>query len=179
MALKIVQNINSVQPPNGGINTSFPINLKSGYLRLTSYGASHHIAIVDGNNNVGVNSSSSFVISQNTSEIIKERIARQKISGITTGTSTIITFSETLSHPFILGDHVSIIGAEPSGINTDFNLITAVSPSTVTISFNSSSVSGIITTTDAILCRSVKVAVYGESNNSHLHITEVQIASQA
>lgn len=178
MALKIVQTINAVQPPNNGISTSGPINLQSGYLRLTSSGGSHHIAIIDGNG-VGVSSESSFIISENTSEIIKERVARQKISGITTGSSTVVTFGENFGNPFIIGDHVSIIGANPSGINTDFNLVTAKTDNTVTIAFNSSSVTGIITTTNAILCRSVKVAVYGEGNNSHVHIAEVQIASQA
>ena len=178
MALKIVQTINAVLPPNNGISTSGPINLQSGYLRLTSSGANNHIAIIDGNN-AGVSSESSFLIPQGTSEIIKERVARQKISGITTGSSTVVTFGENFGNPFIVGDHVSIIGAQPSGINTDFNLVTAKTDSTVTISFNSSSVVGVITTTDAILCRSVKVAAYGEGNNSHVHIAEVQIASQA
>ena len=36
MALKIVQLVNAVFPPNNGISTSSAINLKSGYLRLTS-----------------------------------------------------------------------------------------------------------------------------------------------
>lgn len=178
MALKIVQTFNSVKPPNNGISTSGPINLQSGYLRITSSGGSHHISIIDGNG-VGVSSESSFVIPENTSEILKERVARQRISGITTGTSTVITFAENYGNPFIIGDHVSIIGAQPSGINTDFNLVTAKTDNSVTIHFNSSSVTGIITTTNATLCRSVKVAAYGESNNSHIHISEVQIASQA
>lgn len=179
MSLKIVQTLGAVAPPNNGISTSGPINLQSGYLRLTSIGAANHIAIIDGNNTAGVTSDRSFVIPQDTSEILKERVARQKISGITTGASTVVTFSETTDHPFIVGDCVSIIGAQPSGINTNYNLVTAVSPTTVTFSFNSSSVSGIITTTNAILCRSVKVSVYPEGSNSHLHIAEVQIASQA
>lgn len=178
MALKIVQTINAVQPPNNGISTSGPLNLQTGYIRLTSAGANNHIAIIDGNG-VGVNSESSFLIPQNTSEIIKERVARQKISGITTGASTVITFGENFGNPFIVGDHVSIIGAQPSGINTDYQLVTAKTDDTVTISFNSSGVTGIITATNAVLCRSVKVAAYGEGNNSHVHIAEVQIASQA
>lgn len=179
MALKIVQKIVAVSPPNNGISTSAPINLQSGYLRLTSSGGDHHIEIVDGNNNVAVSTESSFLLPQGTSEILKERVARQKISGITTGTSTIISFSETLGHTFLVGDHVSIINAQPSGINTDYQLVTSSTPTSVTISFNSSSVSGIITTTNATLCRCVKISAYAETSNSQVHITEVQIASQA
>ena len=179
MALKIVQLLNAVFSPNNGISTSSAINLKSGYLRLTSSGSNNHIAITDGNNNVAVTSESSFLIPQNTSEIIKERVARQRISGITTGTTTLITFEENAGNPFIVGDNVSIIGAQPSGINTDFNLVSAVTDSSVTIVRNSSSVVGVITTTNAVLSRSVKVSVCGEGNNSYLHIAEVQITSQA
>lgn len=179
MALKIVQLVNGVFPPNNGISTSSAINLKSGYLRLTSSNSNNHIAITDGNSSSGVSSQTSFLISQNTSVIIKERVARQRISGITTGTTTVITFEENAGNPFIVGDNVSIIGAQPSGINTDFNLVSAVTDSSVTIVRNSSSVVGVITTTNAVLSRSVKVSVYGEGNNSHLHITEVQITSQA
>ena len=179
MALKIVQTITAVQPPNNGISTSGPINLQTGYLRLTSSGASNHIAIIDGNNNVAVTNESSFLIPENTSEIIKERVARQRISGITTGSSTVVTFGENFGNPFVVGDNVSIINAQPSGINTDYKLVTAVTDNSVTISFNSTAVTGIITTTNANLVRSVKVAAYGEGNNSHVHIAEVQIASQA
>lgn len=179
MSLKIVQLVNAVFPPNNGISTSSAINLKSGYLRLTSSGSNNHIAITDGNNNTGVNSESSFMIPQNTSEVIKERVARQRISGITTGSTTVVTFGENAGNPFIIGDHVSIIDAQPSGINTDFNLVSAVTDSSVTIVRNSSSIVGVITTTNAVLSRSVKVSVHGEGNNSHLHIAEVQITSQA
>lgn len=178
MALKIVQTVNAVFPPNNGISTSNPINLKSGYLRMTSSGAGNHIAIIDGNN-VGVSSESSFLIPADTTEIIKERVARQRITGITTGSTTIVHFGENCGNPFVVGDHVSIVGAQPSGINTDFNLVTATSSQSITINYNSTAVTGVITTTNADAVRSVKVAVFSEGNNAHLHITEVQISSQA
>lgn len=178
MALKIVQTVNAVFPPNNGISTSNPINLKSGYLRMTSSGAGNHIAIIDGNN-VGVSSESSLLIPADTTEIIKERVARQRITGITTGSTTIVHFGENCGNPFVVGDHVSIVGAQPSGINTDFNLVTATSSQSITINYNSTAVTGVITTTNADAVRSVKVAVFSEGNNAHLHITEVQISSQA
>jgi len=178
MALKIVQLVTAIKPPNNGISTSVAINLQTGYLRLTSSGGNNHIEIIDGNNTVGVSSESSVLIPQNTSEIIKERVARQQIVGITTGTSTVISFGENVGNPFIIGDAVSIINAQPSGINTSYNLVTAKTDSSITISYNSSSVVGVITTRSATVCRSVKVAAYGETNGTHLHITEVQVAGQ-
>lgn len=179
MSLKIVQTITAVIPPNNGISTSGAINLQTGYLRLTAAGAGCHIAIVDGNNNVAVSSESSFVIPVNTSEIIKERIARQKISGITTGATTTISFGENFGNPFIIGDNVSILGSQHSGINTTFAQIISKTESSIVVNFNSTAVGGALTVTNAIVARCVKVEVYPEDNNAHLHIAEVQIASQA
>ena len=178
MALKIVQKINAVFPPNNGIATSGVINLQTGYLRLTSVGGGCHIAIKDGSNSVGVNSESSFIVSKDTSEIIKERVARQKIAGIATGTSTIISFNENAGNPFIVGDNVSIIGSQHTGINTQFSQITSLTDSSIVVNFNSTAVGGALTVTNAVVSRCVKIEVYPEINNSHLHIAEVQIAGQ-
>lgn len=179
MALKIVQNITSVVPPNNGIATSGVINLQTGYLRMTSSGAGCHIAIKDGNNSAGVSSESSFLIPENTSEIIKERVARQKISGITTGSTTTISFGENFGNPFIVGDHVSIIGSQHTGINTSFTQILSKTDSSIVVDFNSTAVGGALTVTNAVVTRCVKVEVFPETSNAHLHIAEVQIASQA
>jgi len=179
MALKIVQNITSVIPPNNGIATSGVINLQTGYLRLTASGSGCHIAIKDGNNVAGASSESSFLIPENTSEIIKERVARQKISGITTGTNTVITFGENFGNPFSVNDHVSILGSQHTGINTSFAQVLSKTESSITLDFNSTAVGGALTVTNAIVSRCVKVEVFPEASNAHLHIAEVQIASQA
>ncbi len=173
--LKIVQLIDAVAPPNNGISTSSAINLETGYLRITSSNTNSYVAVIDGSQ-VGVSSISSFLISQNTSEILKERIARQRISGITTGSTTTITFAENAGNPFQVNDHVSIINAQPAGINTNFNKVVSVTDSSVTILHDSSSVVGVITTDNAVLSRSIKIAVFGEGNNSRVHIAEVQVA---
>lgn len=179
MALKIVQTIASVIPPNNGIATSGVINLQTGYLRMTASGAGCHIAIKPDTSYAGVSSESSFLIPQDTSEIIKERVARQKISGITTGSTTTISFGENFGNPFVVGDSVSIVGALPSGINTSFAQISSATDSSIVINFNSTAVGGALTVTNAIVSRCVKVEVFPEANNAHLHIAEVQIASQA
>jgi hypothetical protein len=179
MSLKIVQTIPAVVPQNNGIATSGVINLQTGYLRLSALGGGCHIAIIDGNPHVAVSSESSFVISENTSEIIKERVARQKISGITTGPTTTVSFGENFGNPFIVGDNVSILGSQHSGINTTFTQIISKTESSIVVNFNSTAVGGALTVTNAIVSRCVKVEVYPELNSSHLHIAEVQIASQA
>jgi hypothetical protein len=177
MALKIVQYLEQVTPPNNGISTSSPISLQTGYLRFSSIGGSSYIRL-DVNNSVGVTTSTGFAIPQNHVEILKERVARQKISGITTGASTVITFGENFGNPFIVGDYVTISGALPVGLNTVHQLITSRTDNSITISANTSSVSGILTVTNATVSRSIKISATALSDNVSLNISEVQIAGQ-
>jgi hypothetical protein len=185
MAFKIVQDVVTIGINSVGVTTSDPISLKSGYIRLTP-NRDCHIAI-------GTNPSAtiaSFMITAGQSEILKERVARQKISGITTGTSTIVTFGENFGNPFIVNEYATIENATPAGINTSYNLITAVSQnpitgqSTVTLAFNSTAITG-IAVTNAVLARSIKVSglsdgsVGATGGSGVLNITEVQITSQA
>jgi hypothetical protein len=185
MALKIVQDIATIGINTVGVTTSAAFALKSGYIRLTP-NKDCHIAI--GTNPAAGNAS--FMIPAGRSEIFKERVARQKISGITTGTSTIITFSENLGNPFVVGDGLTIENAFPSGINTTFSVVTAVSEnfsigqSTITIDFNSAAITG-VAVTGATAARTIKVSGLADGSagatagSGVLNITEVQIASQA
>ena len=181
MALKIVQNITAITISNSGIVTSGVINLQSGYLRMTSSGGNAHVHVIEGSVTGIANTESSFLIPQNTSEILKFRVARQQIAGIATGTSTTITFAENAGVPFIVGDRISILSAQPSGLNTSFVTVSSINPgaNSMIINANTSSVVGVITVTNATVSRCVKVEAYAETNNTHLHIAEVQIASQA
>ena len=104
---------------------------------------------------------------------MKERIARQKIAGITTGTTTIVSFSENAGNPFLVGDYVTIQNAQPAGINTEHKLVTQVLNDSLTISHNSSSIVGVITTTNANIARSVKVSVLAAETSQNVSITEI------
>jgi hypothetical protein len=185
MALKIVQDITSVAISTTGITTTSGIALKSGYLRLTP-NRDCHIAI----GTSPVATISSFMIAAGHSEIIKEKVARQQISGITTGTSTVITFDQNSGNPFVVGDCLTIENAYPAGINTTHNVITATSENsltgttTATIAFNSTSITG-VAVTGATVARSIKIAAIADASvgatggSGVLNITEVQITSQA
>lgn len=173
MALKIAQVVPTLAVASG-VTTSSAFELTSGYLRLTSS--------VGCNVAIGTNptaTTDNFYLAPNIPEIVKERVARQKIVGITTGTSTIINLGHNNGNPFVVGDYVTIAGS--IGINTSHNQVTAVSENisntSITIAYNSSAV-GIPTITNAYVSRSVKVSAAGTTSGS-LYITEVQIASQA
>jgi hypothetical protein len=175
MATKIVQNVNRISPTVSVAATSNPIALKAGYIRVST--GLTAIYVETGSNPVVT--TNSFHIPPYGTEILKERIARQKIAGITTGSSTIITFANNAGNPFLVGDYVTIENAEPSGINTVHREVTAAEDSSITISSNTSSITGIITTTSAIVSRSVKVAALADGAATNVSITEVvQLVSE-
>ena len=154
MAIKIVQNVNRISPTVSVAATSNPIALKSGYIRVAT-GLTAVYVETGGNPTVTTNS---FYLPPYGNEVLKERIARQQIAGITTGTSTVITFDNNAGNPFLVGDYVTIENAQPAGINTVHQLVTASTDSSLTISANTSSIVGVITYAGATVSRSVKVA---------------------
>ena len=175
MAIKIVQNVDRISPTAGAAATSNPIALKAGYIRVSA--GLTAVYVETGGDPVAT--TNSFHIPPYGTEILKERIAKQKISGITTGTSTVITFDNNAGNPFVVGDYVTIENAQPSGINTVHQLVTDLTESTLTISADTSSVVGVITVTEAIVSRSVKVAALADANATNLSITEiVQLVSE-
>ena len=169
MAIKVVQNVNRITATVGAATTSNPIALKSGYLRVSTGLTSVYVEI--GSDPVAT--TNSFQITPYGNEVLKERLARQKIAGITTGTTTIVSFSENAGNPFLVGDYVTIQNAQPAGINTEHKLVTQVLNDSLTISHNSSSIVGVITTTNANIARSVKVSVLASSETQNVSITEI------
>lgn len=176
MSYKIVQTIAPLTGvTTGAASTSAAISLKSGILRISTSGANANIAI--GTSPTATSSDFHVVTSQ--PEVLKERIARQQIAGITTGASTIVRFGQNYGNPFSVGDYVSVEGATTSGINTSHVPVTAVTEDSITITHNSTSVVGVITVTNAVVARSVKISALGEGGTAKVFISEVQISSQA
>jgi len=169
MAIKVVQKVNRITATAGAATTSNPIALKSGYLRVSTGLTSVYVEI----DSEPVATVNSFQIGPYGNEVLKERLARQKIAGITTGTSTIVSFSENAGNPFLVGDYVTIQNAQPAGINTEHKLVTQVLNDSLTISHNSSSIVGVITTTNANIARSVKVSVIAADGSQNVSITEI------
>jgi hypothetical protein len=175
MATKIVQNVNRLSLTTGVAATSNPIALKSGYVRVSA-GLTAAYVEISGDPVATVNS---FHVPPYGVEVLKERIARQRISGITTGSSTVVTLPPNSGNPFIVGDYATIENAQPSGINTIHQLVSAITDSTITLSTNTSSIVGVITVTSAIISRSVKVSALSASLDTNVSITEVaQLVSE-
>ncbi len=169
MAIKVVQKVNRITANVSTATTSNPIALKSGYLRVSTGLTSVYVEI----DSEPVATTNSFQLTPYGNEVLKERIARQKIAGITTGTTTIVSFSENAGNPFLVGDYVTIQNAEPAGINTEHKYVDQVFNDSIVILHNSSSIVGVITTTNANIARSVKVSVLAADGPQNVSITEI------
>lgn len=169
MAIKVVQNVNRITATAGVAVTSNPIALKSGYLRVSTGLTSVYVE-TGSNPNPTVNS---FHLGPYGNEVLKERIARQRVVGITTGTSTIVSFDNNAGNPFLVGDYASIEGVTTAGINTEHKRVTTVYNDSLILDYDTSSVTGITTGTGASIARSVKVSVFVPSGSESVSITEI------
>lgn len=169
MAIKVVQTYSKLSPTASTASSSSPISLKSGYIRVSTAMTGAHVAI----GTEPTATSSDFHLPPYSAEVIKERIARQKISGITTGTTTVIQFDNNAGNPFLISDYVSIENmSSPAGINTSHNSIVSMTDSSVTINFDSSSLTNVEVGSGS-LSRSVKVSSLGSGGSADVFISEV------
>jgi len=168
--LKIVQSVNTLAV-TGTAATTNGITLQSGILRVSAASTGCHI-VIDGN---PIATTNNFYVSPNQPEMIKERVARQRIGAATTGTSTLITFQENAGNPFVVGDYVTIENTSAAGFNTSHNQVTATTDSSITIAFNSAAITG-IGITNATVAKSVRISAIAAGTATNLHVSEVQIA---
>ena len=174
MATKIVQDtqIPRLAPAVGVASTSVPIALKSGYLRVTigsTTGSSGgYIAI--GTNPVATQDN--YHITSYSVDVIKESMKRQVIAGIVTGVTTKLDFGQNAGNPFSLGESVTIENAPTVGLNTTHNSIIALDDSSVTINFNSSSITS-PNITGSSVAKSVKVSCLTYEPDTFFNIAEV------
>lgn len=175
MALKIVQTYTQLAAAAGTATTTSGIALKTGYIRVSTASTAAYLEI--GNDPVAT--VNSFHMPTQSTEILKERIARQKIAGITTGTTTVISFFENAGNPFLVNDYVAIEGATTAGINTTHTKVLSSNASQIVINFNSTSLTNVSVGSTAIVARSVKISAVGTVATAPISIAEVQISSQA
>lgn len=185
MTFKIVQTIpDLILSSVGGISTTSPISVKTGYFRITP----EDDAYIEIGVNPGVSStSSSLWVAGKQSVVIKETKGSQTFSGIQTGTSTKIFLKEGLGSTFEVDDYISITGVTPSGINTSITRVTAVDQSSdyygyittrITTDWNTSSIGSTVTNPSGELRKVLKIAALNDGSGANtIHITEVQVSS--
>jgi hypothetical protein len=164
--------------------TSFPI--QSDTLRVVALGANAFVA-------VGTNPTASltdYLIPAGTSATLALTKASQRVIGITTGTTTVITCPEGTQMPFGVGDKVTLSGANFAQYNELINNVDVLTVNT-TSSYNGNfqtsiivdaNTSGIITafsSSDATLRRTNRVSAITSSGSGSIFAQQVQISGQA
>ena len=169
MAIKVVQKVKRITANSSTPTLSDPIALKSGYLRVSTGSTSVYVE-TGGTPEATVDS---FHLGTYGNEVLKERIARQRIVGITTGASTVVLFDNNAGNPFLVGDYASIEGVTTAGINTEHKEVTEVYNDSLVLNYDTSSVTEMITVTGASIARSVKVSVLAATGEQPVSITEI------
>ena len=185
MAFKVIQKITAIDiPSSGGISTSVPIAMKTGYIRITPTQNSY----IEIGPNPGINTSTSVYVPANESVVLKEEWGSKGFVGVQTGTSTTIIFPEGTGGGFLVGDVLAISGCSPAGINTTFTTVTSVDHRTsydsyhntrLTVDWNTSTVSS-VTNGSGELRKVTRVAAYNAGSTANkVHITEIQVNAYA
>lgn len=185
MAFKIVQEVPSINiAASGGVSTSAPIAMKTGYIRITPEANCY----IDIGPNPGINTSTSLYVPANQTVVIKEEWGSKGFVDIETGATTTIIFPEGTGGGFEVGDVVAVSGCSPSGINTIFATVATVDNRTsynsfhntrLTLDWNTSSVTEV---TDSVgeLRKVTRIAAYNAAVGANkIHITEVQANAYA
>jgi hypothetical protein len=180
-AYKIVQKITPLTM-TGGITTSNPIALKSGYLRIVPEQDAY--IEVSSSPTISTSTNASVFVKGGTEFLIKETVIAQTVVAVQTGTATTVTIPEGTFSDFSSGDIVELTGIVPSGINTTSATVASVDATNdagtggfnriITLNWDTSTQGAAITTPTGVLRRVTKVAASAASGK--VHITEVQIA---
>jgi len=111
-----------------------------------------------------------------------------RVSGITTGTTTIIDFPEGLSSPFGVGDYVTLTSTSQPYYNFTHQPVISVNNTSsydgyfgtrVSIGTNTSGIVTAFTDTSAELRNSMKVAAITEGGTAIIYTQQIQISGQA
>jgi hypothetical protein len=171
----------SIAITSGTATTSSTLSVQSKVLRVVAT-AGAFVAI-------GTNPSASaidyYVPSGGTATLALSP-ASQRVIGISTGTTTTITFPEGTGSPFVVGDYVTLTSVGQSYYNFTHQPVTAIDTTSGVAGYYSTritvstSTSGIVTafSADGDLRKSIKISAYGTGAGS-LYYQQVQIAGDA
>jgi hypothetical protein len=166
----------------GAATTSSALSVQTKALRVVAVSAGAFIGI----GTSPTAATTDYYVASGTDAVLALSPASQRVSGITTGTTTIIDFPGGTGSPFVVGDYVTLTSAGQPYYNFTHQPVTVVDSSSgyngyfstrITVS---TSTSGILTafSTDGDLRKSIKVSAYGTGAGT-LYYQQVQIAGDA
>lgn len=163
---------------------SSAFSVQSSVLRVVAVGAGAHVAI--GTNPTAA--TTDYYIPSGQSATLGLTKASNRIVGITTGATTIVTFAEGTQCPFGVNDTVSLSVSGQSYYDFSHKVVKSVDTSSsingyhqtrCTIDTNTSGIVTAFSSSDATLRNSLKLAARTDSGAGVIHLQQVQIAGDA
>lgn len=157
-------------------------------LRVVALGADTFVAI--GTAAVPTATTTDYLIPSNGTATLALTKASQRVVGITTGTTTIISCPEGTQMPFVVGNRVTLSGANEPMYNSIINYAEVTSVDTtagvngyhqtrITVAADTSGIVTAFASQDATLRAAVRVAARTTGASGTLYIQQVQISGQA
>jgi len=167
----------------GTATTSSAFTVQSNVLRVVAVGGAAHVAI--GVTPAATNGDYYVASGESTSLALTK--ASNRVVGVTTGATTIVTVPEGTQVPFGVGDYVSLTATGQSYYDFTHQRVLSVDTSAgvdgyhqtrMTVNYNSSGILTAFAPTDATVSISNKISAYG-SGSGTLYFQQVQITGQA
>jgi hypothetical protein len=167
----------------GTASTSSAFSVQSSVLRVVAAGGAAHIAV--GSTPSATNSD--YYVPTNGTVTIALTKASNRVVGVTTGSTTIVSVPEGTQVPFGVGDYVSLTANGQSYYNFTHQQVLSVDTSTtvngyhqtrMTVNYNSSGILTAFSSTDASVTLSNKVSAYGAGSGA-VYYQQVQISGDA
>ena len=167
----------------GAATTSSAFSVQSSVLRVVAVGGAAHVAI-------GVNptaTNTDYYVPSGETVTLALTKASNRVVGITTGTTTIVTVPEGTQVPFGVGDYVTLTASGQSYYNFTNQQVLSVDTSAgvngyyqtrMTVNYNSSGIVTTFSSADASVVISNKISAYGVGSGT-LYFQQVQITGQA
>jgi hypothetical protein len=170
----------------GAASTSSAFSVQSSVLRVVAVGGSAHVAI-------GLTPAATvtdYYISSGESATLALTKASNRVVGVTTGTTTVITVPEGTQVPYGVGDYVSlsVVGVQ-SYYNFTHQQVLSVNTTAnyngffltrMTVNYNSSGIITAFSASDATISYSNKISAIGAAGASGvIHFQQVQISGDA
>lgn len=167
----------------GAATTSSSFSVQSSVLRVVAVGGAAHVAI-------GVNptaTNTDYYVPSGETVTVALTKASNRVVGITTGTTTIVTVPEGTQVPFGVGDYVTLTASGQSYYNFTNQQVLSVDTSAgvngyyqtrMTVNYNSSGIVTAFSSADASVVISNKISAYGVGSGT-LYFQQVQITGQA
>lgn len=172
----------SIAITSGAATTSSALSVQTKALRVVAVSAGSFIGI----GTSPTAATTDYYVPAGGTAVLALSPASQRISGITTGATTTIAFSEGTGSPFVVGDYVTLTSVGQPYYNFTHQPVTAVDASSGVGGYYSTritvatSTAGIVTafSTDGDLRKSIKISAYGAGAGT-LYYQQVQIAGDA